>query len=395
MQDALADRIDRFAIADGGPFVALQRRLGLLEAKAERAPRRAAILVALAFGVPLLLTIVAGDAWGPAAARPFLLDWGIWARFVLAIAVFVLMERLVNERLKVHLRQFVETPLLAPAAMPAAAAAVERALRRRDQPSAELVCVVLAYVITLGGTLALRDSATTGWLVEGAGVSLGLTAAGWWVMLVSNPLFWFLLLRWLWRHLVWGLLLRDIARLELRMVVTHPDGLGGIAFIGQYPNAFAALVFAMSAVLAAAIANAFQHDALELTGYGYMMGSWLVLMLALFGVPLLAFHWPLAALKRQTLLASTAAATRHFRAAERATLGGNLAAAADADDKAVGDIPNPTAIYTAAKKLRTLPFSREALLPVAAAALVPLVLAGSTRLPFAELWKIAKKLLLL
>lgn len=99
MQEALTNRIDHFAIADGGPFVALQRRIGLLEAKAERAPRRAAILVALAFGVPLVLAIVAGDAWGPAAEQPFLLDWGIWARFVLAIAVFVLMERLVNERL--------------------------------------------------------------------------------------------------------------------------------------------------------------------------------------------------------------------------------------------------------------------------------------------------------
>jgi hypothetical protein len=395
MHATLTDHIDRFAIADGGPFVELQRRLGLLEAKAASAPRRSAILVAIAFGVPLLLAIAAGDAWGPVAARPFLLDWGIWARFVLAIAVFVLMERLVNDRLKLHLRQFADTPLLAPGAMAAAAAAVERALRRRDLPLADLVCVVLAYAITLGGTVALRGSATTAWLVEGSGPTLALSAAGWWVMLVSNPLFWFLLLRWLWRHLVWGLLLRDIARLELRLVVTHPDGLGGLAFIGQYPNAFAALVFAMSAVLGAAVANAFQHDALELTGYGYMMGTWLVLVLALFGLPLLAFHWPLVALKRQALLASTAAATRHFRAAERSTFGGNLAAAADADDKPVADIPNPTATYTAAKKLRTLPFSREALVPVAAAALVPLVLAGSTRLPFAELWKIARKLLLL
>ena len=391
----LALPVDRLAIADGGPFVALQSRLGLLEANATAAPRRAAVFVALTFGVPLVLAIAAGNAWGPLALRPFLLDWGVWARFVVAIAIFVLMERLVAERLELHLEQFVRTPLLAPGAMRAAAAAVSRALRRRDLPLAELICVVLAFAITFGGTVALHGSSTTAWLVEGSAGGLQLTAAGWWVMLVSNPLFWFLLLRWLWRHLVWALLLRDIAGLELRLVVTHPDGQGGLAFIGQYPNAFAALVLAMSAVLAAAVANAFQHDALELTAYGYMMGAWLVIVLLVFGLPLAAFVRPLAQLKRQALLAATAAATRHFRAAERATFGGNLAAAADADDKAVGDIPNPTTTYAAAKKLRTLPFSREALVPVAAAALVPLVLAGSTRLPFAELWKIAKKLLLL
>lgn len=393
--DIVAAKIERFSIADGGPFMALQAQLGLLEVKAASAPKRALVFVGIAFLVPLLLAVAAGNAWGPFTERPFLLDWGVWARFVLAITIFVLMERQVEERLKNHLRQFAETPLLAPGAMPAAAAAVTKALRRRDQPLAELVCVALAYLVTLATAFALRDAATISWLVQGAPEAPQLSMAGWWVVLVSSPLFWFLLFRWLWRHLVWALLLRDIARLELKTVVTHPDGLGGLAFIGQYPNAFTGFVLAMSAVLAAAIANAFQHDALELTAYGYMMTAWLVIMLGLFGIPLLAFKRPLTRLKRQALLAATAAATRHFRAAERSTMGVNLAAPDDDDTTPAGDIPNPSGTYAAAKKLRTLPFSREALVPVAAAAILPLVLAGSTRLPFAELWKIAKKLLLL
>ena len=37
------------------------------------------------------------------------------------------------------------------------------------------------------------------------------TLAGWWTLLVALPLFWFLLGRWLWRFITWGLLLRDIA----------------------------------------------------------------------------------------------------------------------------------------------------------------------------------------
>ena len=391
----LAASVERFDLAAGGPFNALERRLGLLRETAAAAPRRALILVGLTFGVPLALSLAAGHAWGPLALRPLLLDWGAWARFVLSVAVFVLMERMVEERLKVQLRQFAATPLLAPSALAAAAGSVDRALRRRDLSLAEFVCIVLAYVLTLAGTWLLLGGQTDSWLVQGAPEAARLTAAGWWTVLVSSPLFWFLLLRWLWRHLVWALLLRELSKLELRLVVTHPDGLGGLAFIGQYPNAFAALVFAMSCVLAAAIAKAFQHDALELDSYGYVMGAWLIVVLLLFGVPLLTFTPPLGRLKQQALLASSAAATRHFRAAERATLGSNLAAATDADAVAVAEIPNPTPTYTAAKKLGTMAFSREALLPVAGAALLPLVLAGATRLPFADLWKIAKKLLLL
>jgi hypothetical protein len=50
---------------------------------------------------------------------------------------------------------------------------------------------------------------------------------------VSLPLFWFLLGRWVWRFVTWGLMLRDIARCDLRLVATHADRCGGIAFIGE------------------------------------------------------------------------------------------------------------------------------------------------------------------
>jgi hypothetical protein len=58
-------RVDEFLIARGGPFYALQQRLGLLHERALHAGRRAALLVGLAWGVPLLLSAVAGHAIGP------------------------------------------------------------------------------------------------------------------------------------------------------------------------------------------------------------------------------------------------------------------------------------------------------------------------------------------
>jgi hypothetical protein len=47
------------------------------------------------------------------------------------------------------------------------------------------------------------------------------------------------------------------------------------------------------------------------------------------------------------------------------------------------------------RKLSTFLFNREALLPISAAALLPLVAAGATQLPFKEILKIMKKMLLL
>ena len=328
-----------FRIARGGPFYDLQQRLGLLHDQAPRAGRRAAILVGLAWGVPLLLSALAGHALGPAASRPFLLDLGVWARFVIALAIFVLMERLVEERLRVHLRQFVRAPLLAPGAQPAGAAAVVRALRRRDNRLAELACAVLAYAITIAGIEVALAADSSSWLVTLGPESTHLTAAGWWCALVSSPLFWFLLLRWVWRHAVWGMLLRDLARLDLRLVATHPDGAGGLAFIGQYPNAFAGFIFALSCVVGAAIARTLLQGELTTAAYGQLMAAWLFVVIILFGAPLLAFSRPLKRLKETTLLTASALATRRERALERAALGRNMSAAGDAVAAGADELP--------------------------------------------------------
>jgi hypothetical protein len=233
------------------------------------------------------------------------------------------------------------------------------------------------------------------WAVQVSAEGTSLTAAGWWCLIVSSPLFGFLLLRWLWRHLVWSLLLRELSALDLRLVATHPDGHGGLAFVGKYPNAYATFVFAVSCVLGAAIAHQLLQGDLAPATYGYVMGAWLLIVLAFFAFPLQAFSKPLNELKEQTLLISSAQATRHFRAAEREMLGRNRSAAEDAEPVASGDIADPSKMYSAAEKLSVFLIDRSALLPVAVAALLPLCAAGATQLPVKQLFSVVKRLLLL
>jgi hypothetical protein len=190
------------------------------------------------------------------------------------------------------------------------------------------------------------------------------------------------------------MLLRDLAALDLRLVATHPDGRGGLAFIDQYPNAYTMFTFAVSCVLGAAVAQQFLNSGLKPEIYGLLMTGWLFIVLALFAWPLHAFRKPLARLKEQTLLACSEQATRHHRAAERELLGRNISAAEDAETAAAGEIPDPSKMFATVGKLSTSVFSRAALLPISAAALLPLLAAGATQLPFKELLKVVKRLLL-
>lgn len=384
-----------FLLAHGGPFYELQRLLGLLREDAFNAAPRALLFVALAWGVPLVLSIIAGSAFGPVANGPYLYDLVPWARFFIAVGLFLLMEKKVEEQLRTYLLQFVQAPLLAPGSLDAGLAAVKRALKRRDARIAEAVCFVIASLGSLATYFRMLDLDTANWAVQVATAGNSLTTAGWWAVFVSNTIFIFLLLRWLWRLSVWGLLLRDLAGVELRLVATHPDGHGGLAFLGQYPNAYAMFVFAVSCVLGSVVAYALMDATLTATTYGILLTAWLVVILVLFAIPLMAFNKPLGMLKEKTLLAYSTRSTQHYRASERELLGRNIAAGEDSAEETTADIPDPVKAYTAARKLSGMIVSRATLLPLSVAALLPLVAAGTTQLPLKEMLKVVKRLLLL
>ena len=389
-----ASRIGEYLASHGGPFFELQRRLGVLREDALLAGRRAAIFVALAWGVPFVLSLIAGRAFGPSAAHPFLLDFGAWARFFIAVGLFVLAEQQVEYGLNGKLGQLARAPILAPASFEAAAKAVVRALRLRDSTAAEIVCLGLAIVGTLVRLDILMTADSSSWAVQVADDGARVTLAGWWSVVCSAPIFYFLLFRGLWRYIVWAMLLWRIASLELRLVATHPDGKGGLAFLAEYPNAYSMFVFGMSAGMAITVVKHVFEANISSVTFGYIITSWLAIVFAFFAFPLLAFSKPLSELREKSAQVLGAQATRYHRAAERALIGRNLAAD-DAAESAIAAVPDPSAQFAASRKLSIFLMSRSAVAPLAGAALIPFAIAGATRLPYKEVFALVKKLLIL
>ena len=83
------------------------------------------------------------------------------------------------------------------------------------------------------------------WHKAGDGGS-GYSWAGWWHALVSAPVGLVLLLGWLWRILMWGFFLFRVSRLDLQLVPTHPDLVGGLQFVGESLRAFLLVSFTIS-----------------------------------------------------------------------------------------------------------------------------------------------------
>jgi hypothetical protein len=193
-----ADASD-FLIAHGGPFYELQSRLRLLHRHNLAAGRRAVLFAAIAWLPLLLLSFVQGTALGDFEQWPFLLDFGAYARFVLAVMIFVLMEPMAERRLRRLVSHFVDSGLVLQAQLPAAAAALLKALQRRDSRVAEIVALLAAYAASYGIVTADLAMEPTSWLAPIQDGVAHLSRAGWWCLLVSLPLFLFLLARWIWR----------------------------------------------------------------------------------------------------------------------------------------------------------------------------------------------------
>jgi hypothetical protein len=152
---------------------------------------------------------------------------------MIGIAAVLAAEQAVEAGLRRKLGQFLRAPLIPAAFQGAALVALDKAVARRDSVLAEVVCLALAVISAVLAFTTLKQLPSTSWAATVTEERHHLTMAGWWCVFISIPLFIFLFVRGFWRYLVWAELLRGIARLDLRLVSTHPDGKGGLAFLGE------------------------------------------------------------------------------------------------------------------------------------------------------------------
>src|SRR5206468_3932041 len=97
------------------------------------------------------------------------------------------------------------------------------------------------------------DTAT--WYATASAEGSKLSLAGMWYGYLSLPIIQFLLCRWYFRLIVWTRFLWQVSRIELCLVPTHPDRLGGLGFLSNTVYAFVPLAVAHGALLAGMLAN--------------------------------------------------------------------------------------------------------------------------------------------
>jgi len=379
-----------------GPFYRLQRRLGLLDDADLAAGRRALVFAALSFLPALALAILQGNALAAQPQRAFLHDFSAYA-MAIAVVAFVLMEQTSDTRMKQLVQNFASRDLVAPQAQPCFERARRRMERRTGLAWVEVLLLVAAYLVAYEWmfhlTQRLDGGTWAGRVVDG---KLRLNAAGLWSVAVSMPLFLFLLGRWLWRFVTWGLLLRDLARCEMRLVATHADRCGGLAFMGQYPSTYMLFVFAVSLMLSAGVLKQVVHAGADLQVFKFAAIGMVLFLVLAFVLPLAAFTPLLVALKRRGLGLYGGLISRHNQAFERKWCAADTPPAQEAlgspDMSSLADL---SMSYDLVKRMLPVPVVKEGVLPLLVAVVVPMALVAATQAPVKEILDALKGMLLI
>jgi hypothetical protein len=199
------------------------------------------------------------------------------------------------------------------------------------------------------------------------------SAAGWWNLLISVPVFQFLLLFWVWRYLAWCWFLFHVSRLDLVLLPSHPDRSAGLRPIAQVHQYWSMVVFAMSSLLSAHIGLEIVEGGRALTDFRLELVSFLGLSLIVLFAPLLAFSGKLLAARNKGLINYGLLAAEYTRAFDAKWLGRASAEhelLGSADIQSLADLANS---YEVVHGLRVVPFEMLNLFMIVLSVAVPFV----------------------
>ena len=209
-----------------------------------------------------------------------------------------------------------------------------------------------------------------------------------WYGYVSLPLFQFLLLRWYFRLFIWTRFLWQVSRIELSLVPTHPDRVGGLGFLANTVYAFTPLAVAHGALLAGLIANRIFYLGAALPEFKIEIAVLVVFLMCVVLGPLLVFAPQLAQAKRTGNREYGTLAERYVREFDAKWLRGGVPAdeplVGSADIQSLADLANS---FEVVRTMRIAPVTKEALLQLAAATLAPVVPLALTMMSLEELVK--------
>lgn len=382
-----------FQLSSGGLVHLIQQRVRGAGAGDFPIPAQLLLAVALMWLPLVLLTLVAGTFAGDGVAKPFINDLVPQVRLLIALPLLLFADMAIDPAVGVAIRNLGASGVVPGDERSRFQAALAKLAQRRDSVWPDVIMLLLAFSFTWlyqpGYGASAIEAADTSWLRSISEGNVTLSIAGWWYVLVSAPLFQFILFRWIWRFLIWAGFLRRVSRIPLALRATHPDLCGGIGILGLVQQTFVVVFVAFAAVMSSTIAHniLFEGDSFE--GSRPEIIVFVLICVVVIYAPLLFFTNQMYSVRRLGLSQYGALGHRLSDAFHAKWITG---AGSDVGN-ALKDAIDPSAMadygatFDTVRSMRAIPVSLRSILTITAVLVVPFLPLSLTEFSITELLK--------
>jgi hypothetical protein len=258
---------------------------------------------------------------------------------------------------------------------------------------AHVILAVLVYSMAVAALIHLNVGAIPTWC-SGSQVMNRFSFSGASYLLISLPLMMYLVLRWMWNIFLWSWFLYTVSRMNLRLVPTHPDLMGGLGFLETSMRGYLPFAFCIGTICAGGAANSMVHHHQPLSAFKTD-----ALILAAFAVvicagPLCILFDPLHRAKRRGTFEYGKLATGLGHEFEAKWLGSN--SHADQATLEVPDFSSTTDLFSITanvRQMKPVPFGVHSLARLIVVTLTPAIPVALATVPFDTLLDRVLKLL--
>lgn len=342
---------------------------------------RVLILILLTW-VPLaILSLLEGHALAATPKQSLLLDVSVYVRFFVSLPLLLISSHMLCINLSKIMHHFTASGIIGKEETARFQIIVNTAMAAKNALSAQLFLLSLVILIAIFSIRYSFPAFSSTWRTIDTSGHSRLSWAGWWLVLVSRPIYNYVVFRFLLAVFLWWILLARVSRLNLQLRATHPDRAGGLGFLGMSLLFFSLPAFAFSAAMAGGIADLVLWEGVSVISNKYLILTYIGFLVILFLLPLLFFVPHLIELKHTGFLSFNQLSSRELVQLENKWVGSeprkeDILSSTDFQ-KAKAFLDTVGNVY----KIRIFLFAPSEVLPFLAAALLPFVFVFALELP--------------
>ncbi len=383
-----------FSIINGGMFDHFLKLIGVNKIGSKSTLRKIIFYTGLTW-IPLaILTTLEGCFWGNKVDVPFVNEFATHIRLIVAIWILVVAEGIVDKRVKYSVNQFNKSGILSKSGKEKFEQAKVIADRMCESYWAEGIILFL-IIANLVFRISINSMDLTTWILPDKYNPSTISLAGYWALIISYPVFQFIILRWFWRWIIWLRLLFLIAKVDLRLLPIHPDKSGGLGFLGESPLPFSIFTFVLSIIFSGMVAERIIFLGETVQDQYPLIAIFILFCIIINLAPLLPFIGPLISARSKGISDFHAMVAHHHREFEMKWLSGELQNKEDLlghpDASSTADI---TSVYDLVENMTIFPFNLKTMAVTVFISIIPIISIFTIQLPLADILKMLADLLL-